>query len=93
MQQHYQLRYRYCLDENWEFPLTRNIFGQIRRLFWDTTTTAAKKIKIFVTNKIQFIIENADPKQWFYVPIKENPADDSSRGLKKCVFRENKKVV
>ena len=37
-----------------------------------------KKIKIFVTNKIQFIRENADPKQWIYVPTKENPADDSS---------------
>ena len=43
---------------------------------------SSKKFKIFVTNRIQFIRENADPKQWFYVPTKENPAGDSSRGLK-----------
>ena len=42
----------------------------------------SKKFKIFVANRTQFIRENADPKQWFYVPTKENPADDSSRGLK-----------
>ena len=33
-------------------------------------------------SRIQFIRENTDPKQWFYVPTKENPVDDSSRGLK-----------
>ena len=32
-----------------------------------------KKLKIFVANRIQFIRENADPKQWFYVLTKENP--------------------
>ena len=42
----------------------------------------SKKFKIFVANRIQFIRENADPKQLFYVPTKENPADDSSRRLK-----------
>ena len=41
----------------------------------------SKKIKIFVAN-IQFVRGNADPKQWFYLPTKEDPADDSSRGLK-----------
>ena len=42
----------------------------------------SKRFKIFVANRIQFIRENADPKQWFYVPTKENSADESSRGLK-----------
>ena len=42
----------------------------------------SKKFKIFVANKIQFIRENADPNQWFYMPTKKNPAGDSSRGLK-----------
>ena len=38
--------------------------------------------KMFVANRIQFIRENANPMQWFYVPTKENLADDSFRGLK-----------
>ena len=74
-------------------PINKEYFWTDSKVVLGHNNKAAKKIKIFVTNKIQFIIENADPKQWFYVPIKENPADDSSRGLKKCVFRENKKVV
>ena len=41
-----------------------------------------KKLKIYVANRIQFIRENADPKQWFYVLTKDNSADDNSRGLK-----------
>ena len=37
---------------------------------------------MFVANRIQFIRENTNPMQRFYVPTKENPADDSFRGLK-----------
>ena len=79
MQQHYQLRYRYCLDENWEFPLNKEYFWTDSKVvLGHNNNSSKKKIKIFVTNKIQFIRENADPKQWIYVPTKENPADDSS---------------
>ena len=42
----------------------------------------SKKIEIFIANRIQFIRENVDAKQWFYVPTKGNPANESSRGLK-----------
>lgn len=41
-----------------------------------------KKEKMFVANRIQFIRENTNLMQRFYVPTKENPADDSFRGLK-----------
>ena len=33
------------LLRRWESPLTRNIFGQIPRLFWETTTTTAKNVR------------------------------------------------
>ena len=51
----------------------------------------SKRFKIFVANRIQFIRENADPKQWFYVPTKENSADESSRGLKDVPSEKTKR--
>ena len=41
-----------------------------------------KNEKMFVANRFQFIRENANPMQWFYVSTKKNLADDSFRGLK-----------
>lgn len=45
-----------------------------------------KTFKIFVANKIQFIRDNTNAKQLFYVPTKSSIADDSLGGLKdiKC---------
>ena len=39
---------------------------------WDTSATTAKNVRYLL---------QTDPKQWFG-PTKENPANDSSRGLK-----------
>ena len=50
------------------------------------------KWKVLDESRIKFIIENADPKQWFYVPTKENPADDSSRGLKDVHLEKTKRL-
>ena len=51
----------------------------------------SKKFKIFVASRIQLIREKADPKQWFYVPTKENQADDSCRGLKDVHLEKTKR--
>ena len=40
-----------------------------------------KKFKIFVANRIQQIHENSEVNQWSFVPSKDNPADQASRGL------------
>ena len=45
-------------------------------------SNSSKKIKIFFANRIQFIRENTDPRQWFYLSTKENLADDNFRVLK-----------
>ena len=65
-----------------EIPINNEYFWTDFKVVLGYIGNNSKKFKIFVTNRIQFIRENADPKQWFYVPTKENPADDSSRGLK-----------
>ena len=40
-----------------------------------------KWFKIFVANHIHQIKGNSDVLQWHYIPTKENPADNCSRGL------------
>ena len=63
-------------------PINKEYFWTDSKAVLGYINNNSKKIKIFVANRIQFIRENADPKQWFYVPTKENPADDSSRGVR-----------
>ena len=41
-----------------------------------------KRFHLFVSNRIKFIRENSTLDQWLYVPSKENPSDDTTRGLK-----------
>ena len=40
-----------------------------------------KRFKTFVANRIHQITSHSDVLQWLYIPTKENPADDCSRGL------------
>ncbi|XP_042887248.1 uncharacterized protein LOC122263026 [Penaeus japonicus] len=41
----------------------------------------SKRFKTFVANRVAYIQGSTDIKQWRYIPSKENPADDVSRGL------------
>lgn len=41
----------------------------------------AKRFHVYVTNRIQQVRDNSDPKNWFYVPTSVNPADHASRGM------------
>ena len=40
-----------------------------------------RAFKTFVAKRVHMIQENSNIKQWKYVPSKENPADDASRGM------------
>ena len=40
-----------------------------------------KKFKVFVANRVQYIVENTETCQWLHVPSKENSGDCASRGL------------
>lgn len=56
--------------------------------YWTDSTTVIKYItneqnryQTYVANRVQSIRNETDPEQWKYVPSKENPADDASRGI------------
>ena len=41
-----------------------------------------KRFDVFVSNRLSAIQNSTDVSQWHWVPTKENPADDATRGLK-----------
>ena len=42
----------------------------------------ANRYRLFVANRVKLIREHSHLSQWKYVPSKDNPADDTTRGLK-----------
>ena len=71
-----------------------NMLSCVDEVFWTDSkvvlryiTNTVKRFKTFVANRVQQIKEKTDVQQWHYVPTKENPADDASRGLNAA--REN----
>ena len=65
-----------------EIPINKEFFWTDSKVVLGYISNNSKRFKIFVASRIQFIRESADPKLRFHVPTKENPAGDSSRGLK-----------
>ncbi|KAK3739698.1 hypothetical protein QZH41_004056 [Actinostola sp. cb2023] len=56
--------------------------------YWTDSTTVIRYIvneqnryQTYVANRVQTIRDKTDPDQWRFVPGKDNPADDASRGL------------
>ena len=63
-------------------------YENLRQIFWTDSKVVlgyinnkSKRFKIFVANRVQQIHQYTLPSQWMYIPTKENPADDASRGL------------
>jgi transposase InsO family protein len=61
---------------------------EISSQFWTDSLTVMKYIRnetsrfhTFVANRVEEIRERSEPSQWHYVPTRDNPADDCSRGL------------
>ena len=62
--------------------------GNIAEKFWtDSQVVVAyirstkNRFKVFVAHRVQKIQEHSDVNQWKYVKGKDNPVDDTSRGL------------
>ena len=62
--------------------------GEVTPYFWTDSKVVlsyirndTSRFKTFVANRIYQIKENTNAEQWSYIPTRENPADDASRGL------------
>ena len=62
----------YCNVEEFFWTDSKVVLGYINN--------DARRFHTFVANRVQKIRHASAPKQWFYVPTDENPADDASRG-------------
>lgn len=63
-------------------------YEDINEFFWTDSkvvlgyiSNEARQFHTFIANRVQEIRDHASPEQWRYVESKENPADDTSRGL------------
>ena len=63
-------------------------YDELEEVFWTDSKVVqayiqndARRFHTFVANRVQQIRERTLPEQWHYVDGKNNPADDTSRGL------------
>ncbi|XP_054762932.2 uncharacterized protein LOC129269456 [Lytechinus pictus] len=64
------------------------VYPRIQKYFWTDSkvvlgyiSNEARRFHVFVANRVQLIRDNTNPKAWFYIDTKMNPADDASRGM------------
>lgn len=69
------------LWEELEYDQITEVFYTDSQVVLDYIKNDARRFHVFVANWVQKIRENSTPDQWKYIETKENPADESSRGL------------
>ncbi|MEL7338835.1 MAG: DUF1759 domain-containing protein [Bacteroidota bacterium] len=66
-----------------EYTIHQEVFWSDSQVVLSYIRNTEKRFKIFVANRIQYINDHTEPKQWCYIPSQMNPADCSSRGFSK----------
>ena len=69
------------LREELEFDNLTDVFYTDSQVVLGYIKNDARRFHVFVANRVQQIRESSTPDQWRYIATKENPADESSRGL------------
>ena len=69
------------LREELEYDQIEEVFYTDSQVVLGYIKNDARRFHVFVANRVQQIRDNSTPDQWKYIETKENPADDSSRGL------------
>ena len=69
------------LREELEYDQITEVFYTDSQVVLGYIKNDARRFHVFVANRVQQIRDNSNPDQWKYIETKENPADESSRGL------------
>ena len=69
------------LKKELDINFVDEVFWTDSKVILGCITNTVKRFKTFFANRVQQTKEKTDVQQWHYVPTKENPADDASRGL------------
>ena len=70
------------IKEELDIPILLELFWTDSQVVLAYISNEVKRFHLFVANRVKKIRECSDVTQWKYVPTKENPADDTTRGLK-----------
>ncbi len=81
------------LKKEMQLPLEDSVFWTVSTTVLNYIKNEDKRFHTFVANRVSYIRDATQPQQWRYVPTKENPADDASRGLKVEYFLSNKRWI
>ena len=68
------------LRREMEIPISEEYFWTDSKVVLGYIANDAKRFHVFVSNRVQYIRDNTETRQWHYVPTKSNPADLASRG-------------
>ena len=69
------------LREELEYDQITEVFYTDSQVVLGYTKNDTRRFHVFMANRAQQIRDNSTPDQWKYIETKENPADESSRGL------------
>ena len=69
------------LQEELEYDQITEVFYTDSQVVLAYIKNDARRFHVFVANRVQQSRDNSTPDQWKYIETKENPADESSRGL------------
>ena len=69
------------LREELEYDQITEVFYTDSKVVLGYIKNDARRFRVFVANRVQQIRDNSTPDQCKYIETKENPADESSRGL------------
>ena len=64
-----------------EYPEIKEFFWTDSRVVLGYISNEAKRLHVYVANRVQQIHDLTDPNSGFYVETKNNPTDEASRGL------------
>ena len=61
-----------------EYPEMQGFFWTDSRVVVGYINNEAKRVHIYVANRVQQIRDLTDPNSWFYIDMSSNPAGDAS---------------
>ncbi|XP_066935299.1 uncharacterized protein [Clytia hemisphaerica] len=79
------------LNNELDLEIDKNHYWTDSQVVLSYLLNEVKRFHLYVTNRVQFIREHTTIDQWKYVPSKENPADDTSRGLNLSTTNKNQR--
>ena len=79
------------LNNELDFDINNNVYWTDSQVVLSYLMNEVKRFHLYVSNRVQFIREHTQTNQWMYVPSKENPGDDTTRGLNLTTTKRNER--